>query len=86
VCWLVFSQLRADHKRQRGSVDEVDNDGCVALLALIAGTVSHLHMHLLADPRAGSAAKYRPERFWLWAAQQAWPPTSRSPSRQRPGG
>jgi hypothetical protein len=30
-------------------VDPADDDGCVALLALIAGTVSYLHMHLLVE-------------------------------------
>ncbi|HUZ38956.1 MAG TPA: DUF2637 domain-containing protein [Streptosporangiaceae bacterium] len=28
-------------------MDQVDHVGCVALLALIADTVSHLHMHML---------------------------------------
>jgi hypothetical protein len=30
-------------------VDPVDDDGCVGLLALIAGTVSYLHMHTLVE-------------------------------------
>jgi hypothetical protein len=30
-------------------VDPVDDDRCVGLLALIAGTVSYLHMHLLVE-------------------------------------
>jgi hypothetical protein len=28
-------------------VDQVDDDACVGLLALIAGIVSYLHMHIL---------------------------------------
>jgi Protein of unknown function (DUF2637) len=28
-------------------VDQVDDDACVGLLALIAGIVSYLHMHML---------------------------------------
>lgn len=30
--------------------------GCVALLAVIAGTVSHLHMHLCHRPRANDSS------------------------------
>ena len=89
--------------------------GCVALLALIAGTVSYLHMHLLvelhgqpgwvaaltplsvdgmivaasttllADAQESVAGSCRGP-FLSSAARRAWQPTSRWPSRQRPGG
>jgi hypothetical protein len=49
VCWLVSLQLGAGHERACGPVDPVDDDWVVALLALIAGTVSYLHIHTLVE-------------------------------------
>ena len=49
ACWLVSSQLGAGHERRCGPGIRSATTGCVALLALIAGTVSYLHMHLLVE-------------------------------------
>jgi hypothetical protein len=39
--------LQAGHEPTAGWVDRLTTTGCVALLAVIAGTVSYLHMHQL---------------------------------------
>ena len=45
-CSPVNSQLGAGHDRRLGPVDPVDNDRMRCSAALIAGTVSDLHMRL----------------------------------------
>jgi hypothetical protein len=56
--YLASSLSGAGHERADRAVDQVSTTGCVAMLALIAGTVSYLHMHMLVElhgqPRAGS--------------------------------
>ena len=48
-CLRVVSQLGTGHEPGGGPVDPVDDDRVCGLLALIAGTVSYLHMHLLVE-------------------------------------
>lgn len=49
VRWQVSSQFGAGHEPAGRPVDPVHDDRCVGLLALIGGTVSYLHMHLLVE-------------------------------------
>src|ERR1039457_3550377 len=49
ACLPVSSQLGAGHKSGPDRWIRGTTTGCVALLAVIAGTVSYLHMHLLVE-------------------------------------
>jgi hypothetical protein len=49
ACSLVNSQLRAGHEGRADRWIRRTTTGCVGLLALIVGTVSYLHMHLLVE-------------------------------------
>jgi hypothetical protein len=49
ACWRVSSQFGAGHEPASGAGIGWTTTGCVDLLALIAGTVSYPHMHLLVE-------------------------------------
>src|SRR5215470_5697986 len=82
ACSPVNSQLAARHEPAGGPVDPGTTTGCVGLLALIAGTVSYLHMHTLVElhGQPGWVAALTPlsvDGMIVAASTTCWPPHAR---------